>query len=290
MHPLPATSMISMQLPTIQMFWHGAPLSRMERLSISSFVHHGHAVELYVYDEPNDVPRGALVRNAEEILPRSALFRHKRSQSFALFADWFRYRLLHERGGVWADADVVCLKPFDYMSAEIFAWQDESIINNAVLGLPAGHPLASWLAACCEDPNRIVPYDSLAMRLRKWRRRVLKGNRRDGVRWGENGPHGLTLAARHLGYADRALPSWHFYPVAPDRYLELYESPRNGSPVNFYESRAVHLWNHLLEGSHTFDKASRFPADSPFEVLCDRYLTDDGRAAQKRRVTDSVAL
>src|SRR5262249_38674096 len=155
-----------------QMFWHGAPLSRMERLSIASFLHHGHSVDLYVYDEPANVPHGARLRDAGQILPRSAVFRHKRSRSLAVFADWFRYRLLLVRGGIWVDADVVCLKPFDYPATELYAWQDERYINNAVLGLPAGHVLAQWLAECCEHPNQVRPYDDFAMKLKKLRRRV----------------------------------------------------------------------------------------------------------------------
>jgi Alpha 1,4-glycosyltransferase conserved region/Glycosyltransferase sugar-binding region containing DXD motif len=263
------------QLPTIQMFWHGSPLSRMERLAIASFLRNGHAVDLYVYDEPDALPPGTRLRDAEEILPRSALFRHKRTQSLAAFADWFRYRLLFERGGIWADADIVCLKPFDYENAEIYAWQDERYINNAVLGLPAGHALAQWLADCCENPNEPLPYDDFAIRLRKMRRRVLKGDRREDVRWGENGPKGLTRAARHLGYADKALPSWHFYPVSPGNYRRLFETPANGSAIEFNGSRAVHLWNHLLEGQAGFDKNTRFAAESPFERLCARYLNGE---------------
>jgi len=248
----------------------------MERLSLASFRDNGHPVHLYVYDEPAGVPAGVRVMDAEEILPRSTLFRHKRTQSFALFADWFRYRLLFERGGIWADADMVCLKPFDYESAEVYAWQDEKYINNAVLGLPAGHPLASWLASCCENPNRLLPYDNFGMRLRKLRRRVLQGDRRDKVRWGENGPKGLTRAARYLGYADRALPSWHFYPVSPQQYRTLFESPVGDGAALPSGSRAVHLWNHLLDEHGPFDKNHRFPPDSPYEQLCARYLNDDG--------------
>jgi len=257
---------------------------------MSSFVWHGHPVDLYVYDEPKGLPPGVRLRSADDILPRTALFRHKRTKSFALFADWFRYRLLHERGGVWADADVVCLQPFDYSNNEIFAWQDESTINNAVLGLPAGHPLAEWLARCCEEPNRILPYDGLSIRFRKWRRRVFDGNRREGMRWGENGPHGLTRAARYLGYVDKALPSWHFYPVAPGQYRELFEKPAAGMTASLQNSRAVHLWNHLFVESGQFDKNSRFAPESPFEVLCARYLAEEAVSSQKRRVNDSVAL
>lgn len=258
-------------LPVIQMFWHGAPLSRIERLAVSSFLQNGHRVDLYVYDEPTGIPAGASVKDAAQILPRSTLFRHKRTQSLAAFADWFRYRLLYERGGIWVDADMVCLRPFDYEEEEIYAWQDDKYINNAVLGLPAGHALADWLAACCENPNQPLPYDDFTVRFRKLRRRVLRGDLRGDVRWGENGPKGLTSAARHLGYADKALPSWHFYPVSPLHFRQLFASAE-GRPLELNGSRAVHLWNHLLEEQAGFDKNGVFPADSPFEQLCSKYL------------------
>jgi hypothetical protein len=261
-------------LPTIQMFWHGAPLSRVEKLSLTSFVRNGHPVDLYVYDELAEVPGGVRLMDANHILPRASLFRHRRTQSLALFADWFRYRLLLERGGIWADMDMVCLRPFDYDTTRIFGWQDESYINNAVLGLPAGDPLAEWLAASCEKPNRLLPYDDMRTKLRKLKRRLLRGNRRSDVRWGESGPAGLTSAARHLGYADSALPSWHFYPVSHQNYRALFESPGAGTALDFAASRAVHLWNHMLEVQQQADKSARFPADSPFERLYSRYMQE----------------
>ena len=100
-------------LPTIQMFWYGAPLSRLERLSVASFLANGHAVDLYAYDDIGAVPHGARMLDAARILPRDALFRHRRTGSVGLFSDWFRYRLLFERGGIWADCDMVCLQPLD---------------------------------------------------------------------------------------------------------------------------------------------------------------------------------
>ncbi len=267
--------MTSPQLPTIQMFWHGPPLSRIERLSMASFAQNGHPVDLYVYEEPVGVPRGVRVMDAEKVIPRSELFRHKRTQSLAAFADWFRYRLLFERGGIWADVDMVCLKPLDYADPEVYAWQDDRYINNAVLGLPPGHALASWLAACCERPNQMLPYDRVGMRLRKLKRRVFRGDLRGDVMWGENGPKGLTQAARHLGFADKALPSWHFYPVSPPHHSRLFESPTDGNAIEFNGSRAVHLWNHLLGELPGFDKNKVFPPDSPFERLWERYLNGD---------------
>ncbi len=253
-------------LPTIHMFWHGAPLTRLERLCLTSFVRNGHPLDLHVYEEPAGVPSGVRLADANRTLARELIFRHRRTGSIALFADWFRYRLLRERGGIWADTDVVCLKPLDYPHEHIFAWENRDWLNNAVLGLPAGDPLAAWMAAGCEDPNRILPYDGLAARLRKWKRRYLQGNRRDRVRWGEYGPKGLTLAARHLGVLDHALPTAHFYPVSCDGWQRLFSSaPGYTFPA---ESRAVHLWNNMLAG---VDKNARFAADSPLERLCARY-------------------
>jgi hypothetical protein len=257
-------------LPVIQMFWHGAPLSRVEKLSLASFVHHGHAVHLYAYEPIEDVPAGVTMRDAGEILPRKLIFRHRRTGSLAPFADWFRYRLLFERGGIWADTDVVCLRPFDYAQPRVFGWQDEELINNAVIGLPAGDPLARWMATMCEHPNRWLPYDDFATRMRKLKRRLLRGNHRGHVRWGEGGPIGLTRAIRHFGYTAEALPVWHFYPVSHDDFRVPFESAApGGESVHFGDSRALHLWNNLLAAE---SKAARFPADSAFERLWVRYV------------------
>jgi hypothetical protein len=259
-------------LPVIQMFWHGAPLSRVERLSLASFARNGHPVHLYAYDEIQGVPPGVVLRDAAEILPRKLIFRHRRTQSLAPFADWFRYRLLFERGGIWADTDMVCLKPFDYTQPRLFAWQDELYINNAVIGLAAGDPLASWMAQSCEHPNRWLPYDDFAFRLHKLKRRLLNGNRRGRVRWGEGGPMGLTRAVSYFGCSAEALPSWHFYPVSHENFKVLFESPTAGDAVHFELSRAVHLWNAQIERTEPRRKEARFPPDSPFEQLCARYL------------------
>ncbi len=283
------------RLPTIQMFWHGRPLSRIERLSMTSFVRNGHPVDLYVYEEPASVPAGVCVRDASEILPRRALFMHRRRRSIAHFADWFRYRLLFERGGIWADADMVCLHPFDFASPVVFAWQDERYLNNAVLGLPAGDPLAKWLATCCEHPNRILPYDDLQARFKKLKR-WLKGQGREHVRWGDTGPYGLTRAARYLGYVQHALPRRHFYPVSFEEHHVLFESSPVGGDMPFEDCRAVHLWNQLIEAGKVLDKNSRFPADSPFEQLWARYMDRNARStpgaarleSQNRLVSESV--
>jgi hypothetical protein len=262
-------------LPVIQMFWHGAPLSRVERLSLASFVHHGHVVHLYAYEPIDGVPAGIAMRDASEILPRQLIFRHRRTQSLAPFADWFRYRLLLERGGIWADTDVVCLGPFEYAQPRVFGWQDAKLINNAVVGLPAGDPLASWMAQACEHPNRWLPYDDFGVRMHKLRRRFLRGDDRGDIRWGESGPIGLTRAIRYFGYTAEALPAWHFYPVPYENFSALFASPGLNGEIRLDGSRAVHLWNNLLQQDGPAGKNARFAADSPFERLWAQYVGEE---------------
>src|SRR5215831_9214030 len=105
----------------IQGLWIGPELSVMERLSISSFLKNGHEYHLYAYDDLANVPLGTVVRDADEILARSRIFQYKHQASYAGFSNFFRYKLLLERGGWWVDTDVVCLKPFDFSDGHVFA-------------------------------------------------------------------------------------------------------------------------------------------------------------------------
>lgn len=258
-------------LARVHMFWHGAEPARVERLAMRSFAAHGHEVTLHVYEEPNSVPPGIELADARETLPVAELFRHRKTGSYAPFADWFRYRVLQRLGGIWADTDCVCLRPLQYAVPEVYAWQDGQQINNAILSLPAGHELAAWMAQCCAWPNRFLPYDDLRTKWRKARRRMHPGNGRDRVKWGEYGPAGFTAAARYLGYADRALPSWHFYPL---HYLEwrlVFEAAPAGLEPRLERSSAVHLYNEMMRREPGFDKNARFPPTSLFERLCERY-------------------
>jgi hypothetical protein len=259
-------------LPSVQMFWHGPPLSRIERLCMSSFVAHGHAVQLHVYEEPQGIPAGVTVRDAAAVLPRDELFVHRSSGSLAVFADWFRYRLLAEHGGLWVDTDVVCLRPFDHAGAEIFAWQDQSTINNAVIGLPRGHALARWMVTCCEQPNRFLPYDSFRTRRRKLQRRLLGRGRAEG-QWGETGPAGFTAAATHLGCASRALPFWHFYPIHYQNWHTVFDDSLHERFGIIDGSYGLHLWNEMSRHRPGFDRNGRFPEGSLFERLWARYVT-----------------
>src|SRR5258708_21072872 len=105
----------------VQSLWIGDRLSAMEKLAIKSFLCQGQAFHLYVYQQPESIPEGTTVRDANEILPAASIFKYSGHESYAGFSDYFRFKLLLERGGWWVDTDVVCLKPFRFPSEYVFA-------------------------------------------------------------------------------------------------------------------------------------------------------------------------
>jgi hypothetical protein len=101
--------------------WIGDRLGSMQRCSIASFVAAGYAYHLHTYGSVADVPDGALVRDAEAIIPADRIWRYRDYDSPAGFSNQFRYRLLRVLGGTWADLDVICLGPLpegEYLLAQ----------------------------------------------------------------------------------------------------------------------------------------------------------------------------
>ena len=106
----------------MQSLWIGDQLSVMEMLSISSFLGNGHEYHLYVYNEPKGVPKGVILKDANEIIPEHNIFAYCNG-SYAGFADWFRWELLYKKGNYWLDTDEVCLKPFSFKEDVVFGLQ-----------------------------------------------------------------------------------------------------------------------------------------------------------------------
>lgn len=135
--------------PLAQSLWVGPRLRWVEQLSIASYLRNGWRYQLYVYDPPAGAPPGCELMDAEAILPREALFRegggsgwHK--GSLGAFSDLFRYALLHLKGGMWTDTDVVNRRLFEpdgrsFMATEMI---DGGVYgpNGCLLAAPAGAP------------------------------------------------------------------------------------------------------------------------------------------------------
>jgi hypothetical protein len=206
---------------TIQSLWIGGELSPMEQLSIASFLHHGHTFDLYVYDEVTNVPAGTTLRDANEILPRARIFRYREHDTVSGFSNYFRYRMLLERGGWWVDTDVVCLRPFDFESDHVFASEatrDGSTPTSCVIRAPRG---------------------SAAMQL-AWER----CDARDvtSLGWGETGPRLVKEIVRDCALDQFVQPPEVFCPVPFFAWRTIVEGPPPQFPG---ATRAIHLWNDM---------------------------------------------
>jgi hypothetical protein len=151
----PFTTSSAVALDPIQVLWVRGNFSRMELLSLKSFLAQGHPVHLYVYEAPANVPCGVDILEASDIVPvervPKGLGKPMGKGTLASFSDFFRYKLLFERGGWWSDMDVVAIKPWSGFPDVVVASTEEKgygrIANNFVLRFPAGHAI---MKACYE--------------------------------------------------------------------------------------------------------------------------------------------
>jgi len=131
--------------------WIGKELSPMEILTIESFLQNGHKFNLWTYEEVINVPDGAEVRNAVEIVPEKMVFSYKHRNkfghgkgSYAGFSDIFRYKLLYEHGGIWVDMDITCLKPFDFADEYLFRYHHKYERVGNIMKCPQGAEVMEW--------------------------------------------------------------------------------------------------------------------------------------------------
>ncbi len=261
----------------VQGLWVGGRLSALERLCIRSFCEMGHEFHLYYYDELGNVPcvDGLRVMDAAEILPRTAIFRHRKG-SLAYFSDHFRWELLRQRGGWWMDMDAVCVRPLD-VSADVAFSRDIKAhrMLNGMLKFPAGHLLAAAMADACADVDRVQPWDDARAVFTKMQRRLLfwRDSRRHVRGRDAGGMISLANAVRHFGLEKYALPaSVFFLPGDPQGRAVVESSGRDfeGMLAACPDLRCIHLSNTHLHRDGV-DKDGKYPADSLYGVLKRRY-------------------
>jgi len=232
----------------IQGLWIGPELSVMEQLSVSSFLLNGHEYHLYVYDEMRNVPEGARLLDAGEILPRSSIFQYKHQASYAGFANFFRYKLLLERGGWWVDTDVVCLRPFDFNEEHVFAterWGSDEVVTSGIIKAPAGSPVMAYAWEVCQKKN---PEDLV---------------------WGETGPKLMGEAVREFSLERYKKPFRAFCPLEYSDWHKILEPDfEDGFGRDTY---AIHLWNEMWRAAGQ-DKNAAYPAACFYERLKREYL------------------
>ena len=221
----------------------------MEKLSITSFLDNGHEYHLYVYDDLPNVPAGTIIKDGNEILPASAIFQYKDRPSYAAFSNFFRYKLLLERGGWWVDSDTVCLRPFDFAEDYVFSSQKNQngeVPNVGALKVPndSGAMAYAWQVCQTKNPIELV--------------------------WGEVGPRLIHEVVTRYGLERYLQPHYIFCPVSWEEWHKLLEPYVAGIHEQAYE---VHLWNEMWRLNNQ-DKEGSYHPECIYEQLKTRYLAD----------------
>jgi hypothetical protein len=191
----------------------------MERTSIASFLRNGHEVHLYTYGDVDGIPPGTTVRDGREILPAERIFTYREHNSVSGFSNFFRYKLLLERGGWWVDTDMVCVKPFHFDGDYVFSSEGAQVVNCGAIKTPRGSEAMAfaWETCNAKDPA--------------------------ALKWGETGPALMRQVVERFALHDRVQPPHVFCPLPWQEWRRLIDG--DDPPELPRDAHAVHLWNEL---------------------------------------------
>jgi mannosyltransferase OCH1-like enzyme len=196
-----------------------------------------------------NIPARTVIRNANEILPAARIFQYKQRPSYAGFSNFFRYKLLLDRGGWWADSDTICLNAFDFSDEYVFSseidYRGVEVVASGIIKVPPNSSIMAYAWKVCENknPSRLV--------------------------WGEIGPKLMARAVRKFSLEEYKKGSRVFSPVNYEEWQTVLQ-PDVGLSLDD-NTFAIHLWNEMwrLAGQ---DKNAQYHEHCLYEKLKSTYL------------------
>lgn len=232
----------------IQSMWIPDHFSNNELLGMKSYLFQGHSFHLYAYSmNIKNLPANITLKDANEIIPYTKIFKDIFG-SYSAFADWFRFKLLYEKGGWWVDLDTVCVQPLDIADKYCFSTEADTegnyLLNPTCIKCPAGSP---FLKECLDFIEK-------------------RGQKNIGF-----GEFGLKLYRRimaHYEFMAFAPPPVAFCPIP---WFELYRfislDDYKPSPATY----TIHLWNDMWRRG-CLNKNAAYHSQSIYERLKRKYL------------------
>ena len=204
-------------------FWHGSELGELEKLCIESWIKNGYEFYLWVYDLDIEVPDKVVIANANHIVQFSEYFTydegHSKGTAIA-FSNLFRAQLLYQRGGLYTDLDVLCLKPYDFNERFVFSEQGDSthsyhvatcILYAKEMGESFFDDWTDWIMA---KKNKTISH-------------------------GDLGPDLFTKLITLYNLREYVLPKEYFCPVDWESYKDVLEYESDSHGLHLYRS----LWS-----------------------------------------------
>lgn len=235
----------------IKSFWNGNELSLIEQLSINSYLKNGHEFHLYSYSNIDNIPNGAILLDANDIISGHDVFLDGNG-TWAGFSNWFRYKLLYEKGGWWSDLDVICLKKLSFK--DDFCFSTERIPSK-------------------EGDDVVIMTTSLIKSAKNSEYLLNLLNYIDNidktfVKWGSLGPKLFHSILCDYDFSEYIYTPDVFCPINWNE-IDLLFSPTPPKIPN--ESYTIHLWNEMWR-RRSIDKNSNFDPNCIIERYKDKYM------------------
>ena len=194
-----------------------------------------------------------LTEDGNEILPEDMIFLYKDHKSVSGFSNYFRYKLVLEKGGYWIDADMVCLKKFDFDTPFVFSSEEvlplghnNTYINAGIIKAPKGSPVIQHAFDVCMSKNR------------------------EKLVWGEIGPRLVKSTVEKFNLGQFVQSYETFCPIAGCEWYTLIH-PEFKFDLSNEKVYGIHLWNEMWRRGNV-DKSLSFHPDSLYEKLKRKYI------------------
>jgi mannosyltransferase OCH1-like enzyme len=204
-------------------FWYGPELGELEKLCIDSWIKNGYEFYLWVYDLDIEVPDKVVIANANHIVSFTEYFTYSEGHSRGTpvaFSNLFRAQLLYQRGGLYIDLDVLCLKPYEFNEQFVFSEQMDSGWD---------YHVATCILYSENKGERIFE---------DWSDWIITKKNKT-ITHGDLGPNLFTKLITLYNLKEYVLPKEYFCPVDWQSYKDILEYKPDSYGLHLYRS----LWN-----------------------------------------------
>jgi hypothetical protein len=201
----------------------------------------GHSVSVFSYQKVTELPTGVKTADARSIYaPNEDLIANLDP---LVIADVFKLYLMKKTQMTWVNADMLCVKPFEFPGTHLVGQLPNGGLATSVLRLPSSSPALEELLDRLNGDYPAQPW------MKPWQRKTLEEHQNKGLSlakapldWRFAGPKALTEIATQSGEIHQAKPSETFTPVAARHFAALLAPEDLQHPIIKPETYGVHLW------------------------------------------------
>ena len=161
-------------------------------------------------------------------------------------SNWFRYKMLMDKGGYWSDMDTICISPLNFKESYVFSseytGEGHKHINAGVIKSPKGSEFIKY----CWDKTQEIGKE---------------------VRWGQIGPRLVKESVEKHKLTEYVKDPEVFCPT----HYENMDVFIGKESLDIHPScKAIHFWNESWRKTG-LDKNGDYDEKSLFEILKKRY-------------------